>query len=641
MPDALVDLSGVPLVLAAEADGALGFDLLNLLLVLVVAWTAGRLAVRVGYPSVLGELLGGIVAGPPLLGLLEGGDGLQVIGNLGIILMMLYVGTEIDLADLRRASRPGILAAVGGFVVPAVLGFAVVLLFDGTILAALFVGIAVGVTSLVTKSRILVDLDLLDTRIAHVLMAAALLSDTATLIGFAAIIGFVEVGSFDLAGTAQVAGEAVGFFIVAALAGVFLLPRIGRAVQRLGRGDRMLNFALVVGVGLAYAELAELAGLHAILGSFVAGMFLRRGVLGDRAQREVNALLGDVSIGFLAPVFFVTAGFQITFGVFRTDLALLVSVVAVATLGKVVGTALFYLPSGHGWREGLTVGAAMNGRGAVEIIVAGIGLELGLISQEIFTILVFMAIATTATVPVLLKFGVEWLRRHGELARSEDKRVGILIVGAGPVARRMASELCVARPVWLIDDNPDRCAEARREGLIAVRGNALDADILRRAHVGQARALLALTPNSEVNLLSAQLASEEFLVPETRVTLQREPTGALADVLDRIGAQRLFDEPIDIGLWDQWLRSGRARPTEVTIEEGTDRGLLRRRLASGRAGFPLVVSREEQRIPFPLVPELAVGDRVSLLSTAEPSDAPAAEATPSVARPSPPLTSGR
>lgn len=603
-------------ILAAEAAGgeASSLDLLNLMLVLVAAWIAGRLAERIGYPSVLGELLAGILLGPPLLGWLAGGAGLDIIGELGVILMMLYIGTEIDPADLRRASVPGLLAAVGGFLVPAVLGFGVVVLFGGTVLAGLFVGISVGVTSLATKSRILLDLDLLNTRIAYVLMAAALLSDTATLIAFAAIIGFVDAGGFDLAGTATVAGEAVAFFAVTGAIGLWVLPRLGDFLQRRGWNDRMMNFAIVVAVGLGFAELAEVAGLHAILGSFIAGMFLRRGVLGERLQREVNQLVEDVSVGFLAPVFFVTAGFQITFDVFQTDLALLVSVVAVAALGKIVGTALFYLPTGNGWREGITVGAAMNGRGAVEIIIAGIGLERGLISAEIFTILVFMAIATTATVPVLLKLGVEWLKRHDELVRVDEKRTGVVIIGAGPLGRALARELDGKRQVRLVDANAEHTAEARRESLTAVRGDALDPEVLRRAGVTDAGTLLAITTNAEVNLLIAQLAREEFLVPTVFVAGAEPHAHPLADLQRRAGARSLLDGTVDIAKWNQWLASGRAQRTTTEVsddEEGQD---LFEQLHSGQAGFPLVAHRGEDTLPFARLDELVAGDVVSYLT---------------------------
>ncbi|WP_272481682.1 cation:proton antiporter, partial [Rhodothermus marinus] len=145
----------------------------------------------------------------------------------------------------------------------------------------------------------------------------------------------------------------------------------------------------------------------------------------------------DVSLGFLAPIFFVTAGFEVTFDVFQQHPILLAGVIAAATVAKIVGTALFYLPTGYGWREGVVIGAGMNGRGAVEIIIAQIGLSMGIIDATIFSILVFMAIFTTATVPVLLKLGVDWLKRRNELVRSDHERRGVLIIGAGATARAL------------------------------------------------------------------------------------------------------------------------------------------------------------------------------------------------------------
>lgn len=575
----LLSLSPLAAAGGGESSG-LGFDLVNLLVVLAAAWIAGRLAVRVGYPSVLGELAAGILLGPPLLGLLNGGDGLAVLGNLGIILMMLYIGMEVDLADLRKASGPGLLAATGGFLVPAVLGYVVVIAFGGDVLGALFVGISVGVTSLATKSRILVDLDLLDTRIAYVLMAGALISDTATLVAFAAIIGFVEAGGFDLAGTAVVAVEAVAFFAIAALVGLLVLPRIGRLWERRGLNDRLVGFAIVLSVGFGYAALAEVTGLHAILGAFVGGLFLRRDFLGERVTHRVEGMLKDISLGFLAPIFFVTAGFQISFDVFRTDLALLIAVVAVATFGKILGTALFYIPSGHGWREGLVVGFGMNGRGAVEIVVAGIGLELGLITQELFTILVFMAIATTATVPVMLTAGVRWLRGRGELARSEDRRKGVIVVGAGPVARLVARRLSATRPVWVVDASAERCELARADGLEAIVGDALDPEVLLQAHAAEAGVLLALTTNSEVNILAAEHAKTDLQVPHASVAVARSTDKGLMALLRRLEAVPLFEEPVDLQHWDQLVAAGRAGLVPATAAAGEE------------AGLPLLVARD-------------------------------------------------
>lgn len=607
-------MSGTILLgLEANGEAALGFDIVSLLGILLTAWIAGRLAVRAGFPAILGELVGGIVAGPAVLGLLYEGAGLEALGELGVILMMLYIGVEIDLDDLRRASRAGLLAAAGGFVVPAVLGYVVVVGLGGDTLAGLFVAIAVGVTSLATKSRILVDLDLLDTRIAHVLIAGALLSDTATLVMFAAIIGFVELGGFDVAGTTRVAAEAIAFFAVAGAIGWFLFPVIGRLLRRARLADQALSFAFVVGSGLVFAELAEVAGLHAILGAFVAGLFLREGILPRRVERDVTDLLEAVSVGFLAPVFFVTAGFQIDLGVFETDLALLLAIVGVAMLGKIIGTSLFYIPSGHGWREGLTVGAGMNGRGAVEIIVAGIGLERGLISPEIFTILVFMAIATTATVPVLLTVGVRWLRRRGELARSEQRRRAIIIVGAGPFGRAVAGALAPSRPVRVIDTNPAHLTRARDRGLEAVLGDVLDEETLEEARAGECGVLCVLTPNAEVNVLAAQLAREEFGVP--KVVIATPPSGSVAAIAGRAGARQWMDHPIDVDAWDQDVVRGRAQIVTTALPPEVDVRAVDQALRTDDRHLPISVRRHGDTAFYTVAQPLETGDEVAILTT--------------------------
>lgn len=602
------------MMLAVEAGShGSGFGVGNLLAVLAVAWGVGRLFERVGYPSILGELLGGIVLGPPILGLLSPDPALNVIGDLGVVLMMLYIGSEIDVRDLRRASVPGLMAAIGGFVVPFALGFLLIRLTGGGNVPAMFVGSAVGVTSLATKSRILLDLRILDTRIASVLMAAALLSDTATLLVFAGIIGFVELGAFDLQGSAMVVGEAAAFFAVAIGVGTLVVPRVA-ARMRARSVSQASAMVLVVGTGLLFAWLAELAGLHAILGAFIAGLFLGPHRLGGRTFGDVNRMLRDVSVGLLAPVFFVTAGFATDLGVFTTDLPLLLGVLAVAFVGKIGGTALFYLPTGYGWREGVTVGAAMNGRGAVEIIVAGIGLELGLITPELFTILVFMAIFTTATVPILLTAGVRWLKRRGQLTRSQQSRRAVVLCGAGPLPRMLAEQLGHVRPVTLVDANPDRCNEARRLGLNVVRGDVLEAETLEEARLEEAGVFVALTGNTEVNVLAARLAREEFLVPRVFAAFRDALSEGLLRISERAGAGPAFGGPIDIGLWERWMASELTTLHVEPINDESDVERMRGRWVGPRRGLPLIVRRGDDRLVYDAVEEIEMGDEVVLLT---------------------------
>lgn len=617
------------LLLAVEAGGVEPpLDVFALGAVLVAAWVAGWIATRVGYPAVLGELLAGIVLGPPLLGLLTDGAGLDALGELGVVLMMLWIGTEIDLGSLRRASGAGLLAAIGGFVVPFAGGLLVMRLFGFDWIAGVFVGAAVGVTSLATKSRILADLRLFDTRIAYVLMAGALLSDTATLVVFAGVLSFAGPGASAGAGlgaTLSVLFQVVAFFGIAVAAGA-VAPRIGQWLQEHARMDSTaLGLGLMLTIGLGGAALAELFGLHAILGSFVAGMVARRGLLPSRTEKESADLLERLSIGVLAPVFFTTAGFAINLSAVSENIALVIAIIGVATVGKVLGTAAAYVPTGHGWREGVVVGAAMNGRGAVEIIVAGIGVEQGLISVEVFTVLVVMAIVTTAMVPVMLKVGVEWLRDRGELADAGGARRGVTVLGAGGLAREWALALGAGRSVSLVDTNPRRVHKARAMGLHAVIGDITDVDALREAGGDDAELVLALTPNFEVNLLGGKLAREEFGVREVRVATGPTPHQSADELLERYGCTQLGDA-LDVELWAAFLDTGEAKTTEVIVTgESLERG-LEEQLRSGRAGLPLVMIRGEELIPFPLVDELRDGDLIMVIvRTGQRLDLPAAE----------------
>lgn len=586
------------------------FSILNLLLVLLAAWLGGQLASRLGYPSVLGELLAGILLGPPLLGILVGSPALGVLAEVGVLLMMLYIGMEIDPKELGKASKGGILAALGGFIVPFGLGYWVVTQSGGTPIAGVFVGMAMGVTSLATKSRILVDLKILDTRIAHVMMAGALVADTLSLIIFAGIISFATAGSLDLIKISIIAVKVILFFLVSWVLGLKVFPYIYKWLKKKELTGRTFNATLILLTALAFAELAHLAELHGILGAFIAGLVLREAIAEKKLSHELTGLVKDVSLGFLAPIFFVTAGFQVSFSVFQTDLYLLLSTILLATAGKVVGTALFYLPSGNGWREGLTIGAGMNGRGAVEIVIAGIGLKAGIITQDIFSILVFMAIITTATVPVFLKVGVDWLRKRGELVRSTVGKDDIVIVGAGPLARLFAKSLITKRPITMIDSNEANCSKAREMGLTAYHGDALDDVMLQDAGIASTGTLIAMTPNAEINVFAAKRAHEEFFVPQIYAAIINERDKGLIKQLATFDGKDLFSQIFDLSNWNNLLEKDKALLEQIEIESDNPQDLKKQIPADG---LPITVIRKEKKYVYKGFDNLEVGDTLLVL----------------------------
>lgn len=590
------------------------FNIFNLLIILTGAWVGGAAAKRLGYPAILGELVIGIILGPAILGLLETSEMISVLAEVGIILLMVYIGMEINFRDLGKASWPGLLAAIGGFVVPFGLGYYTIIYFGGTQMAAMFVAIAVGVTSLATKSRILVDLKLLNTRIAYVLMAGALISDTLALIIFAGLISFVDAGNIDTLGIVWVAGKAVLFFVLTAVAGIYLLPLLGKFLTRAKIKDRTLHFTLILIIVFGFAELAEMAGLHSILGAFMAGLFIRDGVFNRQISKEINDIFHDVSIGFLAPIFFVSAGFNVTLDIFQTDLLMLIAVTLVAMIGKIGGTALFYLPSGYGWREGITVGTGMNGRGAVEIIIAGIGLEMGIISAEIFSILVFMAIFTTLTVPVFLTWTTKWLKKRGELVHQESRK-GFLILGANPLGIYLAKHLDKEDFVTVVDSNREMVELAKKEGLNAVAGNILKEETMEQANAIEKGTFIALTANSEINLLAAQLANDSFYIPRKIVLMDPKESGAGVDMLDRINASSMFASKTKLDPWIYKLTSGGAQEMEVEIEEEmTTRDWIKKQKQGKDEILPLViVNTEGRKRPFHFHDTISPGEKIIYL----------------------------
>lgn len=545
-------------------------DFLNLILVLLIAWASGALINRLGYPAILGELLAGIIFGPPILGLITPKDELLILAEVGVFLLMLYIGMEINLRDLRKASKEGLLAAFGGFFIPFGFGYWLGMSFGSGEANSLFLGIALGVTALATKSRILVDLKLLGTRIAHVMLVSAFVTDTIALVVFAGIIAYVKTNSFDLLKITFVFGKAILFFGGASFIGLKILPLIGKQLSKIGLTHRSTNFTVVLLVGLLFAEMAELAGLHSILGAFFAGLFLREGVMEKKISHDVSNLVHNLSLGFLAPIFFVTAGFNVSLSVFQTDLVFLIVITVVATFSKIIGTAIFYLPTGNGWREGITIGSGMNGRGAVEIIIAQIGLGLGIITQEIFSILVFMAFFTTATVPVFLKWAVDWLKNRNELVFSSDKREGTIIVGASPLGIILAKKFAEFGNVFLIDTSEEHCEIAKRVGLKTICGNALDEDILSKADAENAQLLISLTSNAKVNVLSAQFGRTAYWIPNVYAHLNVSDKKISQKLLEEIQIENFVLRSIDLNEFENLIQTGMLAEKEIKIEKNID-----------------------------------------------------------------------
>jgi len=607
----------IVLILIGAAGSSGGFSLIHLLLALSFAWVSGELVSRMGYPAVLGELAAGILFGPALLGWIQPSEGLAALAEVGVFLLMLYIGMEMDYADILREVRPGFWATLGGVFIPFFTGYFLGYLWGLSPRENLVIATTFAVTALATKSRILVDLNLLGTRLASVIIATALNTDILALVVLGLVYTLVQTGSFALENLFMTLLRAGAFFTAAVVFGHFGLPFLARLVTRMGFQGRTVNFTLLLIVALLYAQMAELAGMHAILGAFIAGLFLRQGMIRRKLSHELREMVRDLSVGFLAPVFFVYAGFDVDLQSVYHALPFFLLLLAGAILSKILGTMIFYALGGYPWREGLVLGTALNGRGEVGIIVAQIGLEAGVLQPSTFSSLVLTAFFTTLSVPVLLQWGVTWLRRRGELEASRTRK-GVLIVGANPVGRHLAGAF-EGTETTLVDANPDFCEEATRLGFQCVHGNALKEEVMERAGAEHVRTLIVVTPNTETNVLIARFARETFLIPEVYVLVEAEHKDTLWEPVREGGLIPFNFGAFTLGEWNRWVQEGRAEPSEVEVASDIRSELFLETVYQHDVVLPLTVVRKDAPLFFYALEDLRSGDRVRVLRLVEPA----------------------
>ncbi|MGW0698005.1 cation:proton antiporter domain-containing protein [Streptomyces sp. NPDC002867] len=388
--------------------------------VILACQTGAVLLRRLGQPPVIGEIAMGILLGPSLVGWLwpEAHHWLfpesvlpytSVLGQLGLLAFMFLVGLELDLGTLRGHSRIAVAVSSAGMLLPLGLGALLAigmygqLAPDGVGLTpfTLFVAVAMSVTAFPVLARILVDRGLYGTPLGALAMACAAADDVAAWSLLALVVALASAGSpLDAVTTA---GLAVAF---AAAMVLVVRPLLARwAAARADRtSDGVLLVLLFSGLSLS-ALVTDLVGVHTLFGAFLFGVVTPRG---HHRIEASAARLRAVAVPVLLPLFFVHTGLRTEIGALAADPVQWLwagAVLAVAVLGKWGGAAGAARACGRSWREALSVGALMNCRGLTELVVLNIGLELGVIGPELFTMLVLMAlITTTVTSPAVSRF---------------------------------------------------------------------------------------------------------------------------------------------------------------------------------------------------------------------------------------------
>jgi Kef-type K+ transport system membrane component KefB/predicted amino acid-binding ACT domain protein len=371
--------------------------LTDILIVLVAAKVAAEVAERIGIPAVVGEIVAGILVGPSVLGLVgEHDEVLRTLGEIGVILLLLEVGMEMDIGELAKVGRASLLVATVGVVVPLVLGLgAMELLVGADFKTSLFVGAALTATSVGITARVFGDLGALGTTEARVVLGAAVADDVMGLVVLTVVVRLVTEGSVSVLSVAGIIAVALLFLVAGAGIGLRLSGPLFAAVARFSRSTGTM-VALALAFTLAFARVADAAKLAPIVGAFVAGLALTRSDQAGRIHREL-APVGHLFI----PVFFLQIGIDADVGAFvkgsvLRDAAVLL---VVAAVGKLVSPAGAVGTAG----DKLLIGLGMLPRGEVGLIFATIGLSTGVLGDDLYAALLLVVLVTTLATPQLLE----------------------------------------------------------------------------------------------------------------------------------------------------------------------------------------------------------------------------------------------
>ncbi len=384
----------IPIVFGANVEHTA--ILLDLFIMLAAAKLMAEIFERLKQPAVVGEILAGVIVGPSLLRWVEPSDMIGVLAEFGVIFLLFNVGLETKPQSIFQVGKRAAIVGVTGVALPFVAGYFIAHAWSGSFIESIFIAAALVATSVGITARVLGSMGLLDNDTARIILGAAIIDDILGLI-ILSLVSSVSQGSVSMIGLAKTAGAAILFTLFVALVGSRLINRLAPMFARLRLERPFFSLGLILCLGLSVAS--AYVGVAAIIGAFLAGMALAEATEDDKKMHQLTTGVTE----FLVPFFLVNIGMQLDLSVFRETSVILFAIVLtlLAVITKFVGGGVgaWGLPR----REMAQVGIGMVPRGEVGIVVAQIGLGLGVIGKDFFAAVLFMAVATTLIAPPFIK----------------------------------------------------------------------------------------------------------------------------------------------------------------------------------------------------------------------------------------------
>ncbi|MCX6230266.1 MAG: cation:proton antiporter [Bacteroidetes bacterium] len=386
----------------------------ELLLLLLVARMFGEIMERFNQPAMIGEVLAGFILGPSLLGFAVYTNELKVISDLGVFLLVILAGFEIDIEDLGKSIRGrNAWIALLGFIIPMISGTIIGIIFHLQIQLTIFLSLCISITALPVSIRILMDLGKLKSDIGQKIISAAIFNDVISLLVLGVILDFKDgISNYSDLGFKILSTviKVLGFMIIMIVAYRLFKKAKDKVSFLNNQFENFLNFlkgkeslfAVVMVFVLIFASLSELVGLHFVIGAFFGAILLPREMVGQENFQKVQQNTSSITMGFLAPIFFTTMGVQFNL-LSINNINLLIIVIIASFISKIFGGYFGGRMARMSRQESFTLGIGLNARGIMELVIANIALQNGFIDISLFSILVIMGIITTVVTPFLLK----------------------------------------------------------------------------------------------------------------------------------------------------------------------------------------------------------------------------------------------
>jgi len=488
---------------SGPGGSAEGTFVAEIMLLLVVGRGLGEVFERFGQPAVVGQLIGGILLGPSFFGWLWpsaqhfifSSDPTQkamidAVSQLGVLMLLLLTGMETDLRLVRRVSAACFSISASGVIIPFACGFALAFILPAsllpeksqTIVAGLFLGTALSISSVKIVAMIIREMNFMRRDLGQVIVSSAIIEDTIGWLIIAVTFGIATHGKVELWSLFTTIASVAAFMVLSFTVGRRIVFTLIRWTNDVSRSEYAVITVILVIMGVM-ALITNLIGVHTVLGAFVAGILIGESPI---LTEHIEGQLRGVITALFMPVFFGTAGLSADLTVLADPTIALFTagLVVIASVGKFSGAFLGGKLAGMSWNQAVAVGSAMNARGSTEVIVASIGLSMNILTHNLFTMIVTMAILTTLAMPPMLRWALSRLPMNPDEKERVDREA---LDERGFIAK-------LERLLLAVDDSAIGKFTAYLAGLIG-GGSGMPTTLVRFGHASEPEETAAPAPH--------------------------------------------------------------------------------------------------------------------------------------------------